>query len=106
LVLPAADRHTRFGVARLCKLRYPDDHLTSDEVQRIAKAMAGIPEFMRPRPGFCSREGRDRRWKPSHPYHMALQDWYVRETRDCINAMCARDENAAWIQKSLKENGG
>jgi hypothetical protein len=37
------------------------------------------------------------------PDHLALQDWYVRENRDCINAMCTRDENAAWLQKSRQE---
>jgi hypothetical protein len=64
-------------------------HLTSDEARRIATAIARIPEFMRPTLGFCSREGGDRRWRPSRPYHVALRDWYVRENWDRINALCA-----------------
>jgi hypothetical protein len=63
----------------LAAIYYPDDlhrmkwadytsHLTSDEARRIATAIARIPEFMKPRPGFYSREGGDKRWKPSRPY--------------------------------------
>jgi hypothetical protein len=64
-------------------------HLTSDEARRIAKAMARIPEFLIRAPGFYSRQGGDKRWKSSSPYHVALQDWYVREQWDRINAICA-----------------
>jgi hypothetical protein len=65
------------------------NHLTSDEARRIAKAIARIPEFMIPARGFYSREGGDKRWKPTRPYHVALQDRYVRENWDRINALCA-----------------
>jgi hypothetical protein len=44
---------------------------------------------MKPTPGFYSREGGDKRWKPSRPYHVALEDWYVRESWDRIKALCA-----------------
>jgi hypothetical protein len=64
-------------------------HLTSDEARRIAKAIARIPEFMIRAPGFYSRQGGDKRWKPSRPYHVALQDWLVREQWDRISALCA-----------------
>jgi hypothetical protein len=72
-------------------MRWADctSQLTSDEARRIAKAIARIPEFMGRTPGFCSRDGGDRRWKPSRPYHVALEDWYVRENWDRINALCA-----------------
>lgn len=65
------------------------EHLTSDEARRIANAIARIPAFMIRAPGFYSREGGDKRWIPSHPYHVALQDWYVRENWDRITAICA-----------------
>jgi hypothetical protein len=65
------------------------EHLTSDEARRIAKAIARIPEFLIRAPGFYSRQGGDKRWKSSRPYHVALQDWYVREQCDRINAICA-----------------
>jgi hypothetical protein len=51
LASPAADRQ----YPRLCKLRYLDDHPTSDKAQRIAKAIAGNREFMRPTPSFAGR---------------------------------------------------
>lgn len=65
------------------------EHLTSDEARRIALAISRIPEFLKPRPGFYSREGGDRRWKPSRPFHVALQDRYVRENWDRIKVLCA-----------------
>jgi hypothetical protein len=96
--------HDANGV-RLASVYFRDDlhhirradyrkHLTSDEARRIARAIARIPEFLKPRQfqprlGFCSRDGGDRRWKPARPYHVALQDWYIRENWDRINALCA-----------------
>src|ERR1700691_2463876 len=65
------------------------DHLTGDEARRIAKAIARIPELMIRAPGFYSRGGGDKRWKEARPYHVALQDHYVRENWDWINALCA-----------------
>jgi hypothetical protein len=73
----------------LQKWSFGHDHLTSDEARRIANAIARIPEFMIRAPGFCSRGGGDKRWKPSRPYHVALQDWYVRDNWDRITAICA-----------------
>jgi hypothetical protein len=73
----------------LQKWSFGHAHLSSDEARRIATAIARLPEFLRPRLGFCSREGGDRRWKPSRPYHVALKDSYVRENWDRINALCA-----------------
>jgi hypothetical protein len=66
-----------------------NSHLTSDEARRIATAIARIPEFLKPLPGFYSREGGDPRWKRSRPYHVALRDSYVRENWDRITALCA-----------------
>jgi hypothetical protein len=64
------------------------DKLTSDEARRIAMAIARIPEFMMQRRGFYSRGGGDKRWKPSRPYHVALEDGGVRKNWDEINALC------------------
>jgi hypothetical protein len=63
-------------------------HLTSDEARRIAKAIARLPDFLKPRPHFYSRGGGDKRWKESRPYHVALRDHYVRENWDLIRALC------------------
>jgi hypothetical protein len=68
-----------------------NEQLTSDEARRIAKAIARIPEFMKPTLGFYSRDGGDKRWKPSRPYHVALRNSYVRENWDIINALCAHN---------------
>ena len=50
---------------------------------------ASIHGILKPRPGFYSRGGGDKRWKPSRPYHVALRDSYVRENWDRIRALCA-----------------
>jgi hypothetical protein len=39
------------------------------------------------RQGFYSRGGGDR-WKPTRPYHVALEDSYVRAHWDSITALC------------------
>jgi hypothetical protein len=81
---------------RLASVHFRDDlqkwsfghsHLTSDEARRIAKAIARLPEFLMQRQGFYPRGGGDR-WKPSRPYHVALEDSYVRVHYDRINALC------------------
>ena len=70
------------------KRRDYEQHLTSDEACRIASAIARLPDFLRPRPGFYSRGGGDKRWKESRPYHVALRDHYVRENWDLIKVLC------------------
>lgn len=64
------------------------EHLTSDEARRIAAAIARLPEFLMPRRGFYSRDGGHNRWRPQRPYHVALEDSYIRSRWDSINALC------------------
>jgi hypothetical protein len=63
-------------------------HLTSDEARRIANAIARLPEFLMQRRGFHPRGGGHDRWKPSRPYHVALEDSYIRAHWDEIDALC------------------
>jgi hypothetical protein len=63
-------------------------HLTSDEARRIATAIARLPEFLMQRQGFYQRGAGHNQWKPSRPYHVALEDTYIREHWDGINALC------------------
>jgi hypothetical protein len=61
--------------------------LTSDEARRIANGIARLPEFMAQRRGFFERGG-GQRWNPKRPYHVALEDSYVREHWSGIDAIC------------------
>ena len=61
--------------------------LSSDEARRIGKAIARIPEFLMPRQGFYPRGGGPR-WRADRPYHVALEDRYIREHWDEIDALC------------------
>ena len=61
--------------------------LSSDEARRIGKAIARIPEFLMPRQGFYPR-GSGPRWCADRPYHVALEDRYIREHWDEIYALC------------------
>jgi hypothetical protein len=72
----------------LQKWSHSHAHLSSDEARRIARAITRIPEFMMQRSGFYSREGGHPRWRAARPYHVALEDSYIRANWDFINAMC------------------
>jgi hypothetical protein len=61
--------------------------LSSDEARRIGKAIARIPEFLMPRQGFYPRGGGPR-WRADRPYHVALEDRYIREHWDEIDTLC------------------
>ena len=61
--------------------------LTSEEARRIGKAISRIPEFMTQRQGFHTRGGGPRS-RPDRPYHVALEDMYIREHWSEINALC------------------
>ncbi len=71
----------------LQKWSFGHSHLTSDEARRIAKAIARIPEFLMQRKGFNQRGG-GLRWRPERPYHVALEDGYIRANWDVIDALC------------------
>jgi hypothetical protein len=74
--LGVAQRYS-FGVSKL----------SSDEARRIGKAIARIPEFLMQRQGFYARGGGPR-WRADRPYHVALEDRYIREHWDEIDALC------------------
>jgi hypothetical protein len=61
--------------------------VSSDHARRIGKAIARIPEFMMPCQGFYPRGG-GLRWRGDRPYHVALEDHYIREQWDEIDALC------------------
>jgi hypothetical protein len=61
--------------------------LTSEEARRIGKAISRIPEFMTPRQGFHQRGGGPR-WRADRPYHVALEDTYIRAHWAEIDALC------------------
>jgi hypothetical protein len=61
--------------------------LSSDEARRIGKAIARIPEFLMQRQGFYQRGGGSR-WRADRPYHVALEDRYIREHWDEVDALC------------------
>ena len=88
------DRHNANGVT-LAWLYCRDDtqrysfgvsKLSSDEARRIGKAIARIPEFLMQRQGFHAR-GKGPRWRADRPYHVALEDRYIREHWEEIYAL-------------------
>ncbi|HEY6466068.1 MAG TPA: hypothetical protein VIY69_08760 [Candidatus Acidoferrales bacterium] len=61
--------------------------LTSEEARRMGSAIARHPEFLMPRRGFYPR-GVVARWRQDRPYHVALQDQYIREHWMEIATLC------------------
>ena len=61
--------------------------LTADEARRIAQGIARLPELMTQRQGFLMR-GKGGRWRADRPYHVAIEDLYLRAHWDAINAIC------------------
>jgi hypothetical protein len=61
--------------------------LTSEEARRIGKAISRIPEFVTQRQGFHPRGGGPR-WRADRPYHVALEDTYIRAHWGEIDALC------------------
>jgi hypothetical protein len=66
---------------------YAGKHLSQDEARRIANAIARLPEFLMQRHGFHPRGG-GARWQRERPYHVALEDSYIRAHWDEIDALC------------------
>jgi hypothetical protein len=82
----AARRARKAGdVAPSFALKDPEGNIVRS--RRIGKAIARIPEFMMPRQGFYPRGGGPR-WRADRPYHVALEDQYIREHWDEIYAIC------------------
>lgn len=63
-------------------------HLTSDEARRIALAIARLPEFLMQRRGFYPRGTGSYRWSSERPYHVAIEDSYMRAHWSEITAIC------------------
>jgi hypothetical protein len=64
------------------------EHLNSDEARRIANGIARLPEFMMQRKDFHQRGGGQYRWRGARPYHVALEDSYIRAHWGFIDAVC------------------
>jgi hypothetical protein len=72
----------------LQKYTYSHSHLSAEEARRIAKAIARLPEFLMQRRGFYPRDGGHPRWKASRPFHVALEDGYIRAHWGAMDALC------------------
>jgi hypothetical protein len=62
-------------------------HCTSNGGEQRGKAISRIPEFMMPCQGFYPRGG-GKRWRADRPYHVALEDSYIRAHWDEIYTLC------------------
>jgi hypothetical protein len=62
--------------------------LTAEEARRLANGFARLPEFMMQRRGFFARGSGSHRWNPKRPYHVALEDTYLRTNWFAIDAIC------------------
>lgn len=69
------------------KYHFGHSKLTAEEARRIASAIARLPEFLMQRQGFHIR-GSGYRWKQNRPYHVAIEDSYMRAHWDEISALC------------------
>lgn len=69
-------------------LPFYHSNLTSDEARKIAKAVARLPEFLMQRHGFHPRGGSPHCYSPLRPYHVALDDQYIRENWHIITELC------------------
>jgi hypothetical protein len=69
-------------------VRFAHNHLTSDEAHRIANGIARLPEFMMQRKDFHQRGSGQYRWRNARPYHVALEDSYIRAHWGFIDALC------------------
>jgi hypothetical protein len=74
---------------------FAHNHVTSDEARLIARGIARLPEFMLQRKDFHQRGGGEYWWKGSRPYHVALEDNYVRAHWGFIDAVCKM--NSLWF---------
>jgi hypothetical protein len=74
--------------------------LTSEEARRIGKAISRIPEFMMQRRGFYPRGGGPR-WRPDRPYHVALEDSYIRAPTFYIDHATKRARTPTCFARSM-----
>lgn len=74
----------------LQKYTHGHTHLNSEEARRIACAIAMIPELMMPAE-FAPR-GQGVRWNPHRPFHVAVEDMFVRAKWSWMEAMCRFNE--------------
>ena len=89
----------------LNRWRFSSGHLAEDEAVKIAKAITRLPEFLMQRRGFYPRGG-GQRWKASRPYHVAIEDAYLRTHWSLIDAMCKQNGIPISATGEVIEGGG